>query len=169
MKGIIIFSVIALVLGIIIGAVVFPQTKIVNNPQTETKYICSNGQTVSSTSECPIPSTTDQLSNTIMFQLSADFLGGDKFHPSATGWLDSRYCMDAIKSKGYSDYQYCYIQTVQLLFGSDPNPFKSKNAGYNGSDMILFGGEVFKVSCICSDKPQFQTDSSHSNNNLGLL
>ena len=122
-------------------------------------------------SECPkqnCPACSDYTSNIIMFQLSADFMGGDKFHTSATSYLDSRYCKEAIISKGYSDYQYCYIQAVQLLFGSDPNPFKSKNTGYNG-DIILFGGEVFRVSCICSDKPQFTTSTSQTYLNLGLL
>jgi len=154
-KNTVIYIVSSLVVGIILGAIFFSQTQIISNTDNSQLEECQSQLNQCEKPEQYKPIQTDTIT------LSFDFMGavGDEPSGFGDGWIDSSECLEQInKIDTSTEFKSCRIENVQLLFGSDPNPFKSKNAGYSSSrvgDNIFGNGEVFRVKCFCSSEDEF--------------
>lgn len=130
-------------------------TTIQREPVTNTirEYVCYDGNVVDSLSDCPSPENSEEEAaihrgyETYIQEL--DFMGarGNELSGFGDGWIDNADCLNSTTAVE-RNYKTCELLSVELAFGSEPNPFKSGNAGYE--DGTIFGnGAVFRLRCGC--------------------
>ncbi|MCK4649701.1 hypothetical protein KAT36_00565 [Candidatus Pacearchaeota archaeon] len=147
-KETIIVSIIALVIGLILGNIFFSNTKIINNTDNSQLEECQNALSFYENTETPRRDSIEVL---------FDYQGatGLETNGFGDGWIDAQECVDRINSIGNGAYKSCKIESIQILTGSDPNPLKINIETSQVGWQIFDNVGIFKAKCYCSETNEF--------------